>query len=83
MNPTRQVPETRDFSNVAWIQFEDYQHKSFIGIFHAEKIAKLFVEFGDYNVMRDRQDSCFIEFYSYDEELLGKEGKIEDVIAIL
>ena len=27
----------------------------------------MFVEFGDYNVMRDTNDSCFIEFYAYDK----------------
>lgn len=82
LNPSQQLPETKDFSNVAWILMEKEASKKLEGVSHAEMIAKLFVEFGDYNVMRDSKHSFFIEFYCYDKKVVPSES-IDEVLAVL
>ena len=42
----------------------------FVGSTCAEQLSKLFLEFGDFNIMRDSECSFFIEFYFYDSVVL-------------
>jgi len=67
---------------VAWILFETNQSQTFLGCHQAERIARSLTEFGDYNIMRDSKNSCFIEFYSYDKDVV-KEGNIESFIEVI
>jgi hypothetical protein len=82
MDLSNHICDERDFKNVAWILFESAVGENFVGCHHAERIARVFTEFGDYNVMRDSKDSCFIEFYSYDKDAV-KGQSIDDFIEVM
>jgi hypothetical protein len=48
----------------------------------ATDIGRKFDEFGDFNIYKDSQNSCYIEFYYFDKERLPS-GNIGEFIKIV
>ena len=46
----------------------------------ADEIGLKFGGYGDFNVVKDSQNSCYIEFYYYDENEIKGENKLEQVL---
>ena len=62
LDPSRQEDVEKDWSNIAWIQFEEAVSKNL----SADQIAQKFTEYGDFNIYKDHHNSCYIEFYYFD-----------------
>ncbi len=53
----------KNFGDIAWLSFE----KSIEQMGGIEQLAKQFEEYGDFNTFKDSENSCFIEFFYYEQ----------------